>query len=76
MVFFQKYIVKLPDDTAIPAKTISKIRKTGLLSFYLLFLLFFFFGTVLVTNKIFKLSKPQNGQRFILCKVFLIAKHV
>ena len=36
MAFFQKCIIKLPDDTAIPTKTlgfISRIRKTGLLSF-------------------------------------------
>ena len=33
MTFFQKCIIKLPDNTAIPTKTlgfISKIRKTGL----------------------------------------------
>ena len=36
MAFFKKCIIKFPDDTAIPGKTlclISKIRKTGLLSF-------------------------------------------
>ena len=36
MAFFQKRITKLPDDIAIPLKTlyfISKTRKTGLLSF-------------------------------------------
>ena len=36
MAFFQKCIIKLPDDTAILAKTlgfISRIRQTGLLSF-------------------------------------------
>ena len=36
MAFFQKCIIKLPDDTAIPTKIvgfIAKIRKTGLLSF-------------------------------------------
>ena len=36
MAFFQKCIIKLPDDTAIPNKIvgfIAKIRKAGLLSF-------------------------------------------
>ena len=36
MAFFQKCIIKLPDDTAIPAKIvgfIAKIREAGLLSF-------------------------------------------
>ena len=36
MPIFQKCVIKLPDDTAVPAKTLgflAKIRKTGLLSF-------------------------------------------
>ena len=45
MAFFQKCIIKLPEDTAKPAKilgSISEIRKTELFSFELLFLFIFF----------------------------------
>ena len=74
MAFFQKCFIKLPEDTASCLYIWNKKDRTAFI-WTVVFIYFFpctanfFSSTVHVTNEIIKLSKQQNGQIVLLCKI-------